>query len=396
MDNEASPAQDPSQGSKPPPQPPPLSSGVPPLIEKPPGASAHASREIPPRRARRRSWLVLAVLFLTLIGWGLFKVTTAIKAGAKHFAHGVGGHAGGWLTETVLEDNGSKNKVVVIEVSGIIADEAVDHVGHSFVDRIEEELDLAAEDDQVKAVVLKIDSPGGEVLASDRIYRAIREFQKSSRKPVVAVMGSVAASGGYYVAAPCRWIIASELTITGSIGVIMHSYNYRGLMDKVGVRPEVYKSGKLKDMMSGDRLEVSVEEKQMLQALIDETYQRFRTVVEEGRNWAAEKNSGEGRKLADDWTRFADGRIVSGKQAREIGLVDELGDYKDALEKTMELAGISDANVVGYAQPFEFGSLFKMFGKAESKSIKLDLGIEWPKLHVGRLYYVSGHLFGGP
>src|SRR4029450_5729008 len=114
---------------------------------------------------------------------------------------------------------------------------------------VEEQFRRAAEDKRVKAVILKVNSPGGEVLASDDIYNIIEKFQNKTQKPVVAAMGSLAASGGYYVSAPCQWIVANEMTITGSIGVILHSFNYRGLMDKVGLRPVVYKSGKLKDML---------------------------------------------------------------------------------------------------------------------------------------------------
>src|SRR4029079_10112350 len=103
----------------------------------------------------------------------------------------------------------------------------------------------------VKAVILKIDSPGGEVMASDDISRALVQFQEKHKKPVIASSRVLAASGGYYVAAPCRWIVANELTITGSIGVILSSLNYRGLMDKVGIEPVVFKSGKFKDMLRG-------------------------------------------------------------------------------------------------------------------------------------------------
>ena len=147
--------------------------------------------------------------------------------------------------------------------------------------------------------------PGGEVLASDEIYRAISDFQKNAHKSVVASMGNLAASGGYYVSAPCQWIIANPLTITGSIGVIMHSWNYRGLMNKVGLQPETYKSGKFKDMLSGERNpeEIPPEEREMVQGLINETYDRFKSVVAKGRAEAHERNkrnagSDQGRTLA--------------------------------------------------------------------------------------------------
>ena len=141
----------------------------------------------------------------------------------------------------------------MIEVEGIIASGEVDRSGVDMVQNIKDQLQMAERDTDVKAVILKVNSPGGEVLASDEINRAITRFQDQSHKPVVASMGTLAASGGYYISAPCRWIVADELTLTGSIGVIMHAYNYRQLMDKVGIRPQVFKSGRFKDMLSGER-----------------------------------------------------------------------------------------------------------------------------------------------
>src|SRR4029077_17430498 len=134
-----------------------------------------------------------------------------------------------------------------------------------------DQLKIVGRDHAVKAVLLKVDSPGGEVMASDDISRAISEFQDKYQKPVVAAMGSLAASGGYYVSAPCQWIVANELTMTGSIGVIMSTFNYRGLLDKVGVFPQVYKSGRFKDMLRGSKRpeEIEPEERQMIQAMID-------------------------------------------------------------------------------------------------------------------------------
>src|SRR5262249_53255664 len=147
--------------------------------------------------------------------------------------------------------NHSPNKIAVVPVEGIIT--SMDPGGFTMTRVIEEQLKLASRDDRVKAVVLKVNSPGGEVMASDDIHNAIIKFQKDTGKPVIASMGSLAASGGYYVSAPCRWIVANELTLTGSIGVIMQAFNYRGLMDKVGLRPETFKSGKYKDMLSGSK-----------------------------------------------------------------------------------------------------------------------------------------------
>src|SRR5262249_40285778 len=161
-------------------------------------------------------------------------------------------------------------------------------------------------------------SPGGEVLASDDIYSAIQQFQNEHKKPVVASMGSLAASGGYYVSAPCRWIVANELTITGSIGVILHGYNYRGLMNKVGGRPLVYKSGRFKDMLSGEKDLDSItpaekadleEENGMVNKMINETFDRFKKIVAEGRRMAnnrngSDKDSTMGRPLDTNWEKL--------------------------------------------------------------------------------------------
>jgi protease IV len=258
---------------------------------------------------------------------------------------------------------------------------------------IKEELKRARKDRQVKAVILRVNSPGGEVLASDEIAKAISQFQEQASKPVIVSMGSLAASGGYYVSAPCDWIVANELTITGSIGVIMHGFNYRGLMDKLGVRPEVYKSGKFKDMMSGTKSEeeISPEERKMVQDLIDETFGKFKNVVKDGRTAAHKEHESKGKALAKDWESYADGRILSGKQALDLGFVDELGDFEVAIKRAKDLAHLSksDASVVQYQPIFELSNLFHLFGQTDAKSVKVDLGMDVPKLKAGYLYFMS-------
>ena len=242
------------------------------------------------------------------------------------------------------------------------------------------------------AIVLRVDSPGGEVLASDEIYRVISDFQDEFGKPVVASMGNLAASGGYYVSAPCRWIMANELTITGSIGVILNSWNYRNLMTKVGVQPMIYKSSKYKDMLGGYRDPDSIppEEIAMIDALISETFTRFKEVVAEGRTEAFEDNGQTGKALAPDWANYADGRILSGKQAFDLGFVDELGNFQDAVERAKLLADFSgDVNLIQYQQQYDLSDLFRIFGKSEPAVVKVDLGMETPKLEAGRLYFLS-------
>jgi protease-4 len=248
----------------------------------------------------------------------------------------------------------------------------------------------AAEDPKVKAVLLRVDSPGGEVLASDEIARAIREFQSETDKPVIASLQSLGASGGYYVAAPCRWIVANELTITGSIGVILSTWNYRGLMNKVGILPLTFKSGRFKDMLSGSREpgEITPEEREMVQRLVDDVYAKFKQVVAEGRRAAQEENPDESRPLASNWTEFADGRVLSGREAYELGFVDELGSFEVAVQRAQKLAGVRRANLVEYRQRVDFAELLGLFGQSESRVLKLELGLEPPKLEAGRLYFL--------
>jgi len=240
------------------------------------------------------------------------------------------------------------------------------------------------------------------VLASDEISSAISKFEKDSSKPVIVSMGSLAASGGYYVSAPCRWIVANELTITGSIGVIMHTFNYRGLMNKVGLRPIVFKSGRFKDMLSGDKdldnatpqekEDLAAEEK-MVKDLINQTYEKFKTVVAEGRKQASKLNQqnpdAKGQALAPDWADYADGRVLSGKEAFDLGFVDELGNFDAAVKRARKLANIESANLVQYQQVFDLSSLFRLLGKSEAPKLKIDLGAEPPQIKAGQLYFLS-------
>jgi protease-4 len=185
--------------------------------------------------------------------------------------------------------------------------------------------------------------------------------------------------------------VANRLTLTGSIGVIMHGYNYRSLMDKVGVEPMTFKSGKFKDMLSPDRStnEIPPEEHAMVQALIDETYQQFKQVVAEGRNSAHDLNKKEGHELATNWADFADGRVLSGKQALDLGLVDELGDFDDAVDTAEKIAHIPDASLIEYREHYDIANLLSMFSQTgQAHDIKIDLGTDMPKLRAGGMYFL--------
>ncbi len=341
--------------------------------------------------------MVFAIILMVLLGFSLFGNFSSFMSGLI-FSKG-GKHTrtvGPRLEEVITEDNDASDKIAVIDVQGIITSHAFDSGGYGMVELIKAQLKHAEDDSKVKAVILKVDSPGGEVLASDEIYRAISDFQKNAHKSVIASMGNLAASGGYYVSAPCQWIIANPLTITGSIGVILHSWNYRGLMNKVGLQPETYKSGKFKDMLSGERNpdEIPTEEREMVQGLINETYDRFKSVVAKGRAEAHEKNkrnpgSDQGRTLAHDWEDYADGRVLSGSEALKLGFVDQNGNFEDAVDRAKMIAGISSANLVEFRQRYDISDIFRLFGQSESRVVKLDLGVEGPKLQAGQLYFLS-------
>jgi protease-4 len=369
-----------------PPSPPP--SFTPPPVITPP---------TPTKPRRGRGWMIFAIILLVLLFISLFGNLTQFVSRMLTFNNGfrpsMARDIGPKLEECVLEDNDARNKIAVIEVDGIITSHEADPAGNNMVDVIKAQLDRAKDDSRVKAVILKVDSPGGEVMASDQINKLFVKFQSGPKgKPVICSMGSLAASGGYYISAPSRWIVADDLTLTASIGVIMEGLNYRSLMDKIGVAPDVYKSGKFKDMLSGMREtnEIPPEEHAMVQKLIDDTYQKFKEVVRDGRNAAHKANGNDGKALALDWENYADGRVVSGEQAFQIGLVDELGDFDAAVKRAKTIANIHDgANLIEYRERYDLSNFLSMFGQSgKAHDIKLDLGMDIPKLQAGALYFL--------
>ncbi|HTR41041.1 MAG TPA: signal peptide peptidase SppA, partial [Pseudomonadales bacterium] len=303
--------------------------------------------------------MIFAIILIILLCLSIFgnvaQMAVHAVRGIANLQPSTSQEAGPQIEEQLLKDNNSDNKIAVITVNGIITSHDADSDGNNMVEVVKAEFEAAKKDSEVRAVILKVDSPGGEVMAADDMYRVIKKFQEDPNgKPVICSMGSLAASGGYYISAPCRWIVADELTLTASIGVIMETVNYRGLMDKIGVEPYVFKSGLYKDMLSGMRStnEIPEGEHAMVQDLIDQTYDRFKTVVATGRNAAHDKNKDEGRMLASDWTKYADGRVVSGSQAYQLGLVDQLGTFQDAVDRTKKIAGIDSANLVEYHEVY--------------------------------------------
>jgi len=347
-----------------------------------------------PQPARTgRGWRLLSLVLLTILAFmvGGRMLENMAAAGTEPETRDN-------LAESTLKNPEASAKLAVIPVEGMILGGSYGYEAGNMVAAMEAQLKRAAEDSAVKGVLLKIDSPGGEVVASDDIARLIREFQEKTGKPVVASMGALAASGGYYIAAPCRWIVANELTITGSIGVIMQTYNYRELMDKVGVRAQTFKSGKFKDMLSGSKKleEIDPAERGMMQEMIMASFSRFKQVVKEGRAEALAKNSDTVRPLAGNWEDFADGRILHGKAAFEHGFVDELGHFDTAVASAQRLAGISgQARLVTYKRGLSLGNLFRMLGDsgAGSRTLKIETGLKIPQVEPGRPYFLLPALF---
>jgi protease-4 len=270
------------------------------------------------------------------------------------------------------------DKIAVITMRGLISSSLPGTVTDSMVDDMRAALQQARDDNRVKAIVLEIDSPGGEVTASDAIYNALIKVR--SRKPVVVYMDSLAASGGYYVSCGGKFLMASDTTITGSIGVIIQTLNYEQLFNKVGLASVVFKSGKFKDMLNGAR-PITPEERDLVQGFIMKTYDKFLGIVAKERNLPADllRNT------------IADGRILSGKDAYEHKLIDGLGELDDAFGKAKELGNAPDAKVVKYGPPFSLSRFLRIFGETDSK-IELTLPRQLvPQLESGRAYFLPSY-----
>jgi protease-4 len=290
--------------------------------------------------------------------------------------------AGAKFTEEVVipaaGDHDGK-KIAVISLRGLISTAEPGEIGESGLDDLIAELKQAREDGAVSAIVLRIDSPGGEVTASDILYEEVVKTRKI--KPVVVSMDAVAASGGYYVACAGSYLFAHETSITGSIGVIMQSINYQKVLDKVGVEVLTFKSGAFKDLLNGAR-ELTEAEREYVQGLIDQSYARFVGIV------AKERHLDEAALR----TGVADGRIVSGIDALKERLIDDVGGFDQALEKARELGKTPGASAVRYTVPLAFSKLLRLLSEAPVKGAKveLDLGGKLDaKLQTGRLYFVS-------
>ncbi|WP_042345320.1 signal peptide peptidase SppA [Bacillus massiliigorillae] len=286
-------------------------------------------------------------IFTSLASWAIFSSDDDFNSLDEFFSM-----AGGEFAEEVIEEGNPLNKIAVLDVDGVISDSSdasslfgtVGYNHRSFMNKLE----MVKEDDSVAGVVIRVNSPGGGVVESAEIYDKIQELKNETKKPVYVSMGATAASGGYYISAPADKIYANPETLTGSLGVIMQGYNYEKLAEKVGIETVTIKSGPYKDIMSGNR-EMTAEERKILQNMIDSSYSEFVRIIAEGRGMT----EAQVRKIAD-------GRIYNGRQAKEIGLVDEFGYLEDVTDAMKKAIKNEDASVVRYTDNIGFGSLFSM------------------------------------
>lgn len=315
-------------------------------------------------KQRRWLWVMLGVIATLIVVCGLCSSGALIVASLS-------GREGLGLGEAVG----------IVRVEGpIVAGRGTPFGGvtAAYSERVVEHLRKAGRDPSVRAVVLRVDSPGGSVVASDEIYHELLALK--AKKPIVVSMGETAASGGYYIACAADRIVANPATLTGSIGVIAMAPNVEELMGKIGVEMVVIKSGALKDEMSPFR-EMTKEERELWQRIINEAYEQFVEIVAQGRGMDVEVV----RKLAD-------GRVYTGRQAQDLGLVDELGNLPEAIDLAAELGGIvGRPRIVEYRRP---PTLFEiLMGALTRQPLTLDqfLGFglssaEGPERHFSLQY----------
>ncbi len=279
-------------------------------------------------RWRRIFWMLAGALLLTMIGKGLLPDLAGI----------------------------GQERIALVRIQGPILDSQT----------TVSELQKYGEDPLVKAIVIRIDSPGGGVAPSQEIYNAVRRVRKDNHKTIVASMGTVAASGGYYIAVASDRILANPGTLTGSIGVIMQLANFEDLMEKIGVRNTVIKSGRYKDVGSPFRT-MSDDERQYLQTVMDDAHRQFIEAVADGRSLDVA-----------DVEILADGRIFTGQQAKDVLLVDELGDLHQAIKLAADMSGMKEhPYVVETQKPFSLQEFLgnRFLGEAVGLPIKTGLNL---------------------
>ena len=314
----------------------------------------------------RRRWAIAIVSGLVIIS--IFILSTRTESWTT-----VASGGGAWEENVVYSGDGNE-RIVQLYMEGPIADS--DGFFSTFaVSDLISQLDQAMEDETVLGVVIRVNSPGGSVVLSDEIHNKIMELKELDMKVVVS-MGEVAASGGYYIAAPADYIFASPFTITGSLGVIYSIPNYEEAANKIGYSEESITSGNYKDIGNPLR-EMTESERDIFRDLVAEAYDRFVEVIATGRGMSEE-----------DVRRIADGRIYSGNQAKKLGLIDEFGTLEDATEYARQLIESPNAEVIQYTEPFTFSSLLGQVRFGQTAGVSEAFIKAFPELFIesGLLY----------
>ncbi len=343
----------------------------------PPLPSSHGTFQ-PEREGRSVSfYLAIFLALLLFVSGGLNLLLLVVTAGSGFTTTGAEADGSSYQVVTVFDDPDTSDRILRIPVEGAIAEASSPMIGASggTVSRLRRAFALAAEQEQIKAVLLDINSPGGGVTDSDVIHRLITDFRADSGKPVIALFGDMAASGGYYIAAACDRIYARPTSITGSIGVIMSSFNFGEAAKKLGIETVVIKSRHtpFKDIMSPTR-PMLPEERLILEEIVEEMYQRFVDVVDAGR-----PNLQRSRVV-----ELANGQIYSAGQAWDNGLIDGLASLDQAYEELRSLAEIDSADVVEHRRmPTLSEVLFGIRSKTPS----------WEQSLAGLLQTTSGPKF---
>ncbi len=274
----------------------------------------------------------------------------------------------------------SRPKVAIIEVEGMLMNARTGGFLQPTENKLSlftQQLEQAERDDDVKAVVLRINSPGGTVTASDTMYEMVRKFREKTKKPVIGSTQEVAASGAYYVACGCDEIVAHPTSVIGSIGVIFETFDVSRGLDKLGIKNESIKSGELKDMGSPFK-PLAPEARAVMQGMIDQYYTRFVGVVRETREIT------DSQKLST----ATDGRVFSGQQALELGLVDRLGTLEDAIDLAKEKSRSPGAAVVMYKRPYGYqGSIYASAPTPPPQANVLQLQLPDADLFLPRGFY---------
>ena len=303
---------------------------------------------------RTPMWILLAVsigFLLPVCACGFLSLISFVGMGAAV--------ASVPSSSTTTTSSGFGDAVAIVRVEGTIMDsDSTEFSSDATSGVVIADLEAAASDDQVKAIVLRVNSPGGTVTGSAQIYETIKEIDK----PVIVSMAGTAASGGYYISAPADYIFARPDTTTGSLGVVLTLFNTVELGEKVGVKVESITSGPNKAIGSPWE-ELTDEQRVILEEYIDESYQEFVRIIADGRGMSIE-----------EVYEIADGRIYSGRQALELNLIDELGDFDDAIAKAADMGGIvGEPNIIEYQRLPSFQDMLLGFssqiGKTEAERV---------------------------